>query len=106
VSFNTSSCLSAASTTHETPDAWQEVFQKTLALFCAVQESGCPFHADEASELSSSSDEDEELESLDTPPAQNLYEVLRDGRALEQDPKKCQGRICFSRDRYHRPFLQ
>jgi hypothetical protein len=105
-SFNSSSPTSPVCPTQETPDAWQEVFQKTLALFCAVQESGCPFQVNEISDSSDWPQEEEDEDCPEFAVAQDLYEVLRDGRASEQDSRKCPGRIILSRDRYHRPFLQ
>ncbi|KIJ37989.1 hypothetical protein M422DRAFT_259375 [Sphaerobolus stellatus SS14] len=104
--FNTSIPSSQQRTVQETPDAWQEVFQKTLALFCAIQESGCPFAAEVSAEdiIPESPSEDSEISSI--PAAQLLYETLHDSCACEKDELQCPGKIVFCRDSFHRPFLQ
>ncbi|KIJ43706.1 hypothetical protein M422DRAFT_252950 [Sphaerobolus stellatus SS14] len=107
--FNLAFLSSVNSGTQETPDAWQEVFQKTLALFCAIQESGCPFSAETSNFLEYSGPSEEEQDDFNisnAPSAQRLYEILRDGHAQEKDCQKCDGRIVFARDRFHRWFLQ
>ncbi|KIJ37807.1 hypothetical protein M422DRAFT_259670 [Sphaerobolus stellatus SS14] len=82
--FNTSVPSSQQRTVQETPDAWQEVFQKTLALFCAIQESGCPFAAEVSAEDF----------------------IPESPRACEKDELQCPGKIVFCRDSFHKPFLQ
>ncbi|KIJ41787.1 hypothetical protein M422DRAFT_255099 [Sphaerobolus stellatus SS14] len=107
--FNLAFLSYVNSGTQETPDVWQEVFQKTLALFCAIQESGCPFSAETSNFLEYSGPSEEEQDDFNisnAPCAQRLYEVLRDGHAQEKDCQKCDGRIVFARDRFHQPFFQ
>ncbi|KIJ31740.1 hypothetical protein M422DRAFT_266489 [Sphaerobolus stellatus SS14] len=90
--FNTS--LSAPSLSDETPGAWQEVFQKTLALICAVQDSGCPFSSESIDgEIDGSSfDKDEDESDIsNVPTASTLYEILRDNRAGEKESSQCTG---------------
>ena len=65
---------------------------KTLALFCAIQETGCIFQKDEeGNKLQVNLEDDEDLDDsfmIDEDPGEDanmFYEVLRDGRSLKKD---------------------
>ncbi|KIJ50328.1 hypothetical protein M422DRAFT_245581 [Sphaerobolus stellatus SS14] len=107
--FNNSLPSTPSPPSQETTDAWQEVFQKTLALFCAVQESGCLFSSESLLLEAEGSliEENEDVLDIGTvPAAEQLYEILRDRCAQEKDSSQCKGCILFCRDKYYRPFLQ
>ena len=64
---------------------------KTLALFCAIQETGCIFQKDEeGNELQVNLEDDEDLDDsfmIDEDPGEDanpFYEVLRDSCSLEK----------------------
>ncbi|KAF8516406.1 hypothetical protein BU17DRAFT_67419 [Hysterangium stoloniferum] len=91
-------------------DATKEVFLKTLAFFCALQENGCLFNLE--SDLSSN-DYEEDSDQCGSASrndrnskAGDLYSVLRDSRACTSKYSTCDGQLIFIRDSNNHSKIQ
>lgn len=82
-------------------DAKAEVFMKTLAIFCALQESGCDL--DKNTQTNCPDVE----ESTSYTPIPNLVEVLRDTRSRRSERvSSCPGKLLFEKDKYGHSFIR
>lgn len=76
-------------------DSWGEVFIKTLAFFCALQDQGCSFISLEIGSVKDESDWDAELPEL----AQDLVSLIRDPRSPQKPKRACKGRLLLHIDK-------
>jgi hypothetical protein len=79
--------------------ASKEVFVKTLALFCALQEHGCLFDSEAATKNAFDESGDILEEDLS-------YDVLRDLRSIPKAQNRCKGKLIFFRDVNNQPLVQ
>ncbi|KAJ7219839.1 hypothetical protein C8J57DRAFT_1095131 [Mycena rebaudengoi] len=100
-------CSARGQRPHAVDTAEKEVFDKTLAFFCALLEKGCAFdpatddvEVDE-NDLDSDSDSDCNSDSDDS----NSSHMQPSNRRRPKDPT-CRGKLVFKSDEYGRPLIQ
>lgn len=88
-------------------DASGEVFTKTLALFCALREHGCPLTQNESSKIVENYESEEvDFSGLrDSMTANDLITVLKDRRFRMGELPKCSGKLLFETDKYGGHFV-
>ncbi|KAK7001956.1 hypothetical protein R3P38DRAFT_3326837 [Favolaschia claudopus] len=96
------SAASATTRTHINAPAAKEIFDKTLAFFCAIRTSGCAFDPDDDgvefdSQLEVSSDSESDSD--------DSVSVAIPKRARSKDPT-CRAKLVMGSDEYGRPLIQ
>jgi len=95
--------------------AAREVFMKTLAFFCALQDHGCSFtaaaeyigiiqHDEEHTELYS--DLEDDVEAISSYVASQRQRKSRNSRRRKPAANACMGKPILRRDRFNNPFIQ
>ncbi|KAF8974325.1 hypothetical protein BDZ97DRAFT_11979 [Flammula alnicola] len=96
-------------TAFHSPTADEEVFNKTLAFFCALSNKGCSFDVAIDGEDFSNIANDEENDAgwdTDSEDSENLRQPPRDCRYHGETGNFCKGKIRMYNDQYSRPFIR